>query len=120
MLSGPAWSKESAHKKSSEAQCSWASEPSIGSVCEKAHTVQWTVALRRPKRSVDRTRSKMSRRLIKKQNRLHADSAFLSVREKIRTRPQFRNPVTMGIRKESFLFGPYLVRIWSSYPPEPK
>ena len=51
-------------------------ETILESVREKAHTVQWTVALRRPKRSVDRTRSNMNRRFIKKQNRLHADSAF--------------------------------------------
>ena len=38
MLSGPAWSKESAHKKSPEAQYLWASEPSIGSVREKIRT----------------------------------------------------------------------------------
>ena len=38
MLSGPAWSKESAHKKSPEAQYSWASEPSMRSVREKIRT----------------------------------------------------------------------------------
>ena len=38
MLSGPAWSKESAHKKSPEAQYLWASEPSIGSVRERIRT----------------------------------------------------------------------------------
>ena len=38
MLSGPAWSKESAHKKSPEAQYLWASEPSMRSVREKIRT----------------------------------------------------------------------------------
>ena len=38
MLSGPAWSKESTHKKSPEAQYLWASEPSMRSVREKIRT----------------------------------------------------------------------------------